>query len=741
MRNPDVCHTTLQMGSIFIDGLDSLSGHEAIGEPFRYEVRASMELPLPLPSQLLGAAATLTLQDAFGQRTISGIAAEVETTITDKGKGEISAVIVPRTHALTLGRTSRSFQDKSPMEVITSIVSPVSPISLSLSRQYPKVPYRVQREEDDWSFVTRTLNAEGVTYHYDHDEGSAFVVTDDTRGAPSIAGAAVFPYHPDGLRESSEAIVSLARRSSASTTKISRKSFSWKNPNLGLSKSAGQGRYEAYDAAGGGPASPDVLERQARDAETSIAAKASGIKGEATTLRLYPGKSFAITADGLDEPWFAEEWTVTSIDIQLAGSQRAFTTKFEALAKRVPFRPPAPSGKVEKRDGMAPAKGQQSGLSWGVVIADAGDEVFPDESGRVRVQMLWDREGSRTASAGTWMRVAQRCAPGSMMFPRTGWHVATLHEEGSVDAPNVLSRIHDGERPPEYSLPAHKTRVVYKTATTPGGGSHNELHFEDAKGRENVYWNASRDMDILTKNDAGERIENDAWHDVGVNQTIQSGESHTEKVGMDQTVTIGANQQTTVAGDRGKTVGGNETVTIGGSRKLDVGESHALGVTGNRTVNIGAAQIDISLGQIATTTQISRVTVGGAILRIGAKNFTEDAAILSTELVGAAKVEMAGVNRTLGVEKDFIEAVGGAVNIKAGKRFIDSATKTASWMIGGIMTGSAKEVTVEGYSSVELRCGDSVVILEPEQIRVEAKTLKLDGAELEALTGIIVHNG
>lgn len=741
MSNPDICHATLQVGSFVFERLESVSGREAIGEPFRYELSAAVVLPCPRPSALLGAPATLTLVDDYGQRVLHGVAAEVQTFATDKERGEVRVVFVPRTHVLTLGRASRSFQDQSAIDVVESIVTPACPLVRALSRTYPVVPYRVQREEDDWSFVVRTLEAEGVTFYYDHDEESLLVLTDDTRGSPAISGLAVLPYHPDGLEASSEAVVSLARAAAARTTTVARKSFSWKNPGLGLSVSAGKGRYEAYDAPGGGPADPGALERAASDAKDAATASASGLAGEAATLRLYPGRAFTIAAMGADDAWFSGEWLVTSIDIQLAGRRHTFATQFTAIAKDVAFRPSPRVGGAKRKGMTAPWSGGQPGISWGMVIADAGDEVLPDDHGRVRVQMHWDRDGARDSKAGTWMRVAQRCNPGSMMFPRTGWFVATVNEEGSVDAPSVLSRIHDGERPPEYSLPANKTRVVYKTATSPGGGSHNEIHFEDRKGAEVVFWNASKDMNILTKNDAAERVDNDAWHDVGVNQTVSCGQSYTEQVNHFQTVAIGANQTTTLGADRAKTVGANDTVTVGGSRTLKVGESSSLGVAGNRSLQVGAAQIDVSLGQIATTSRTAIQMVGGAVVRMSAKNYTEDASIASAELVGAVKVETAGENRTIGVDKRFIEAVGGAVRVDAGKRYIDSATKKASHVVGGAVTGTTKEVTLEGYTSIELRCGASVVVIEPEQIRMEATTLKLDGAELEAVTGIIVHNG
>jgi len=749
MARPDICTARIQLGSISIEAVDSLVGREAIGEPFRYEMQANVRGSFPPPSALLGQIATLTLEDAYGERTIVGIASEVETRTTDFGEGVIRIVLVPRTHAATLGRASRSWQDKSAIDAVESVLAPTSTVVRALSRTYPPVPYRVEREEDDWTFATRTLAAEGVTFYYDHDEGSAIVLADDTRAAPDLTGLSVFPYHPDGMNVSSEAIVLLSRFSAASTTKVARRSFSWQNPALALGSSTGAGRYESYDCAGGGPADPAVVERVAKDTEAAIRAGSSGIAGEAATARLYPGRAFSIvpvSAHALDEPWFAEPWLVTSIEIDLSGRHHSFTTRFTAIAKSIPYRP-APRADVRALRGdeiggaTTPWSGGQPGISWGMVVAGGGDEVFPDAHGRTRIQAHWDRGGSKDQGAGTWMRVAQRFTESSMMFPRTGWFVATMNEEGSADAPHTMMRIHDGERPPEYSLPENKTRVVFKSATTPGGGSHNEMHFEDAKGREVVFWNASKDMNVLVKNDASERVDNDAWHDVGVDQTVTSGVSYSEQVRANQTVTIGANQKIALGEDRSKTVGANDTVTVGGSRKLKVGEASSLGVAKNRSLKVGAVLIDVSLGDIGATSRIANTTVGGAIVRLSAKNFTEDASVASAELVGAVKVETAGENRTIGIDKHMVEAVGGMVSIDAGKRYVDTATKKSKWSVLGPITANTKEITIEGYKSIELRCGASSLVIEPDQIRIDGKTLQLDGAELEALTGVIVHNG
>jgi len=83
---------------------------------------------------------------------------------------------------------------------------------------------------------------------------------------------------------------------------------------------------------------------------------------------------------------------------------------------------------------VAPAP-TQAGLHMGIVIGAEGAEIHTEDTGSVRVQLLWDRLGRRDATSGRWARVAQRCTAQSMLFPRIGWHVLTSNEEGSADVP------------------------------------------------------------------------------------------------------------------------------------------------------------------------------------------------------------------------------------------------------------------------------------------------------------------
>jgi type VI secretion system secreted protein VgrG len=434
---------------------------------------------------------------------------------------------------------------------------------------------------------------------------------------------------------------------------------------------------------------------------------------------LYPGRSFTLTGHpaGADGVWF-----VTSISISSASdTDRSFVTRFTAVRGDTTFRPSS-SARAPK----------QPGLALGTVVAAGGDEVFPDPHARVRVQMHWDREGKKDDSAGWWMRVSQRNTPGSMLFPRTGWNVATLHEEGNVDAPWVLSRIHDD----------NKTRVVYKTATTPGGGTHNEIHFEDAKGREEVYWNATKDLVIHTEATKVERVDRDAEHHVGRDQRVETDESWSEIVRRDQQIEIGAKETITVKAAREKVVTGTDSATIGGSRSLHVGEAYSHGVDGSRSLKVGAAQLDISLGTISNVAKVSSVLIGAASVKLSKGNVTEEAPKVGITTVGVAKLEMAGMNVSTQIDGDMTETILGSVTVDAGGRYLDTTDTTSKHVAGGALSVKAKkEAKLEAKTSITLICGASVVRVTEDKIEISSDEVKLDGEGLDIQTAKIRHNG
>ena len=120
---------------------------------------------------------------------------------------------------------------------------------------------------------------------------------------------------------------------------------------------------------------------------------------------------------------------------------------------------------------------------------------------------------------------------GHQFIPRVGMEVVVVFEGGDPDKPMVLGSLYNGTHPPPFALPGDKTRSGIRTQSSPGGGGFNELCFEDAAGREQVYLHAQRDLDevveqnhtLLVRNDELLRVLGNRMDRIEKNLEEQSG--------------------------------------------------------------------------------------------------------------------------------------------------------------------------------------------------------------------------
>ena len=196
-----------------------------------------------------------------------------------------------------------------------------------------------------------------------------------------------------------------------------------------------------------------------------------------------------------------------------------------------PFRPPRKTPKPIIQ-----------GIQTAFVVGPAGEEIFTDKYGRVKVQFHWDREGQVDAKSSCWVRVAQIWAGnkwGTMFIPRIGMEVIVHFLEGDPDQPIITGCVYNPQAMPPYTLPDEKTKSTIKSNSSKGGGGFNEFRFEDKKGSEQIFIHAEKNQDIRVKNDCMETIlhdrhlivENDQLENSQKRQTREVvGGDHNEKV-------------------------------------------------------------------------------------------------------------------------------------------------------------------------------------------------------------------
>lgn len=719
-------------GTLFAFGRElellSARGREALSELFSYDVVAEGELPVPSVDEMVGAAAQIELRAVGSSRRISGYVEHVEVLARDNGKMHVSLRLRPHAHRQSIGRDCYAWQDVSVVDLIQHRLSDVGmPVRYELGKSYDKAEYRSQYREDDWTFLCRSMEEEGIFYWFDHAGGeTALVFGDDSRAADDLDGGGPIIFRFEGFSSEGETIHDLGTSTTVIPHKWTFGSFDPRRPRLRIRGETGGGRLEVYDCPGGGPPTSAQCERRTVTQKEEAGARRRVISGRSNSVRLVPGRAVEIYGHPVSS--LNGRYLVTEVDLAAPHDFKAGLSSFKAIAVDTPFRP---------KPVTPPAK--QAGIQMGVVIGAPGAEVHPSDMGQVRVQLHWDRTGARDDKSGTWMRVAQRGAPGSMLIPRIGWNVATFNEEGAVDAPSVLCRIHDAEHPPAYALPENKTRVVFKTATTPGGGSFNEIYFEDKAGAEEMFIHASRDMTVFAKHDKVEQIENDSWRTIGNRHERFIDQNADESVSQDQFTTVGGNETLKVGNMRARNVSADEVHTIGGSRTLKVGAGFSQSTKHTRTLKC-PVQMDISLGQISEEAKISTTLVGGALVRVSAQTIDEQCKIVTLDTVGGARVEIAKLARTLDVTKYLFELVGGVLKINTDENFIDGAHETSKWLVGAALSGKAQEIVAQAEEDVRIKCGATTITVTKDEIRFESPKIDLSGAKIDASASTIEHN-
>jgi type VI secretion system secreted protein VgrG len=143
---------------------------------------------------------------------------------------------------------------------------------------------------------------------------------------------------------------------------------------------------------------------------------------------------------------------------------------------------------IQYRAQRKTAKPEIRGPQTAIVVGPAGDEIYTDEHGRVKLQFHWDRYGMSDEHSSCWIRVSQAWAGeawGSIHIPRIGQEVIVEYIDGNPDRPIITGRVYNGDRPVPYDLPANATQSGIKSRSSANAtpANFNKIRMEDKKIR------------------------------------------------------------------------------------------------------------------------------------------------------------------------------------------------------------------------------------------------------------------
>ncbi len=670
-------------------------GNEAISGLFEFGIQLVSEDPEIDVDSIVGQRATLTIRHDAGERKVYGIISRFEQGSEADNITPYFVELVPEVWLLTQQFGCRIHQQITIPNIIETVLTdagiPSDLFRIAVNATYPERDYCVQYRESDWNFICRLMEEEGIFYFFEHgDDGCVMVIGDaDSTHTPIEADDTVVYRERSGTVAAAEAVYEYRYSQEIRPGTVRYRDYNFETPSLDMEKEVEAPRDDnlvVYDYPGN-YLEPDAGEQRATLGLEIVQARRILGLGQSMCRRFIPGYKF--TLDEHPQSNFNREYLLTWVRHTGAqphggpgrGGHFEYHNEFRCIPSDVPFRPArkTPKPVVE-------------GTQTAIVTGPDGEEIWPDEHGRVKIQFHWDREGQNDENSSCWVRVSQLWAGagwGAMFIPRIGHEVIVDFLEGDPDQPIIIGRVYHGDNTPPYSLPDDKTKSTIKSDSSLGHDGSNEIRFEDAAGSEEVYIHAQKDMN--------ESIENNMSTTVGGNQTVS--------VTGDRTKSVDGDETTTVKGDRTETVqDGDEKVTISsGDRTTDIntGDNTRTTHTGDDVINVntGDSTLNVLTGSrivnVNTTDDTRNILTGNHTINVN---------------TGNANLNVLTGNRTIAVNTGDYEVTAGAGNIKLEATTNIEATATAEVIVNGLKIG------LTGSTEVQISCGGSNIKLEPAKI-------------------------
>ncbi len=618
------------------------------------------------------------------------------------------AVVHPWLWFLSRTADCRIFQEKSVPEIVKTIFGehPTASFKDETTGSYAKWTYCVQYRETDLNFVCRLMETEGIYFYFTHDDGKHTLVMADSYSAHAPFQGTPVPFiDPDAVaRPDIEHVSAWSLTREIQPGVYVHDDYDLERPSVELraqkvvSRGYAPSNYEVYDYPG------EYLQKS--DGETlaavridEFAAQFETAQGSTNAKNISVGSLF--TLEKCPRADQNREHLVVAASYELEFSDYEAMPERGGAEYRCSF--VAMSSKQQFRPKRLTPKPFVQGPQTAVVVGPAGDEIYTDKYGRVKVLFHWDREGEKKKdeSSSCWVRVSQPWAGkawGGVTIPRIGQEVIVDFLEGDPDQPIITGRVYNAEQMPPYALPANMTQSGIKSRSTKGGSpdNFNEIRFEDLKGSEQLFIHAEKNQDI--------EVENDETHWVGHDRKKTIDNDETTHVKHDRTETVDNNETITIHGARTETVDKDETITIHSNRTETVDKDESITIGKNRTESVGENEtIDIGKDQSISIGQNKSLSVGkNESIDVG-ENRTDQVAKNEDVKIGKSRKASIGENDSLTVGKKLVIDAGDQITIITGSASITMKKD-------GTITIKGKDITLDGSGKINVKAASNVVI-------------------------------
>ncbi len=605
--------------------LRSFTVQEQLSRLFQIEAELSSEDGAVDLDQVVGNPAVIRLNvTQGGQRFFDGFVSRLVQVTNVGGYAHYRATIVPWLWFLTRTSDCRIFQQKTAPDIIEEVFKGhgFHDYQLKLSTTYVPREYCVQYRETDFNFVSRLMEQEGIYYYFQHENGKHTLVLADSIAAhnpfPDYAEVAFHEMDQGGDRE---VVTDWTLEKEVQPVATALNDFDFTKPKNSLlsannvTRKHGAAQFEIYDYPGEYVAHPEG-DRLADVRLNELQSQYELLHGQATARGLAAGCIFKLKGHNRTDQ--NRDYLITGVSLHADAGEfsstsapdggSVFSCNFTCLDKSQQFRPAR----------LTP-KPILQGPQTAIVVGPAGEEIYTDQYGRVKVLFHWDRYSKADENSSCWIRVSQGWAGkgwGAIHTPRIGQEVIVEFLEGDPDRPIITGRVYNGDNTPPYALPAEKTKSTLKSNSSKGGQGFNEIRIEDKKGSEQVFIHGEKNLDVRIKNDSFETIGNnrhlvvtkDRFEHVQNNRHETVDNDHKEQIGNDRNLNVGGKEAKAVTGSLSLTVSGDVIEVFKGNHSEQTTSDYYL--KADNVVIEGMTSVTIKVGQSYIAIDSSGISLG-----------------------------------------------------------------------------------------------------------------------------------
>lgn len=480
-----------------------LEGNEGINTLFNYTLLAHSIQDELAAKSLLGKAVGVSVEDQHGSPVyLNAIVSDFKRLGRDDRHTMYEMKLVPWFWLTTLSADCRIFQNMSVVEIITAVLGKYPfPIDMKLRDNFPPLLFVVQYNESDHDFCCRMMEEHGINYRFAHQaDRHTLVLSERAPSFGSVPGHEAIPFRAPGrLGISTEETISKWTPSQTiKSGSFITSDYHYRYPNANLTQRGngtyppkqhdfadlpvfhwqGQGHYHERQT---GERLVELWQDQqqqefeAVDADCNVRALALGASGLRFTLSKHPQREFNCEMVIIGTQTFLKENPGSTA----AGEHTDWRVSFTGVSSKNQYRP----------NRVTPLP-RVHGPQTAIVVGPAGQEIWTNDLGEVRVRFLWDRYAPGDEGSSCWIRVSSSWAGnglGEVLLPRIGDEVIVSFLDGNPSHPIITGRVINTTRLPAAfsnsgNLPGNQALAGIKSREL-NGVRHNHLLFDDSTGQ------------------------------------------------------------------------------------------------------------------------------------------------------------------------------------------------------------------------------------------------------------------